>query len=69
MPNIIPAGWFAWLAENHMRASVTVENPDTAQWTATPLATTIVRRAGKGPHVQRVVAIPNCWSRRTLEYS
>jgi hypothetical protein len=35
MPNIIPAGWFAWLAENLMRASATVENPDTAQWTVT----------------------------------
>jgi len=28
MPNIIPAGWFAWLAENLMRASATVENPN-----------------------------------------
>jgi hypothetical protein len=37
MPNIIPAGWFAWLAENLMRASPTVENPDTPQWMVTPL--------------------------------
>jgi hypothetical protein len=37
MPNIIPAGWFVWLAENLMRASATIENPDTAQWTVTPV--------------------------------
>jgi hypothetical protein len=37
MTDIIPAGWFAWLAENLMRASATAENPDTSQWTVTPL--------------------------------